>query len=121
MSLVAVYGTLRQGQGNYHRLLSQYEMITLERTEEEWEMHSLGGFPAIIPGFQNIVIEIFDVDRTTMDALDRLEGYPNFYDRRQITTSLGDAWIYFQHELSWDEDPIPDGDWVKHHNYFTTE
>ena len=115
MNLVAVYGTLRKGNGNYERLLSQYETLNTELSKPIFEMHSLGGFPALIEGDKRVVIELYNVDDETFARLDRLEGYPNFYDRKQIITSHGDTWIYFQHELSWgSEGIIENGDWNKH-------
>lgn len=117
MALVSVYGTLRQGQGNYERLLSQYgDPLSTERTEEEFTMESLGGFPALIPGNSSAVIELYDVDEDTMRRLDMLEGYPTFYDRKLISTSLGDAWIYFMEEShgSWERPIIESGDWVEY-------
>ena len=98
---VAVYGTLLQGFGN-NRLLhdAQYLGATVL---PGWEMYSLGGFPAItLPDGDEqprIQVEIYEVNKDTLDRLDRLEGYPHFYDRMEVAYNLGDgedlAWIYW--------------------------
>jgi gamma-glutamylcyclotransferase (GGCT)/AIG2-like uncharacterized protein YtfP len=62
-------------------------------------MVSLGGFPALVEGTDTAQIEVFRVDSDAVGrGLDRLEGYPSFYDRRLIRTSHGDAWIYFMRD-----------------------
>lgn len=111
--LVAVYGSLRQGMGN-HRLLQDGEAAFLgtERVSG-FQMYSMGGFPFITPAEGEIRIELYKVDRDTMLRLDRLEGYPSFYDRKLIQTSKGQAWIYFivGKNLS-NYEPVASGDWV---------
>lgn len=112
--LVAVYGSLRKGMGNH--LLIQREEGTLLSTERVsgWEMYSYGGFPFIRPAdnpSDEITIEVYAMPVTAMRALDRLEGYPSFYDRKLVQTSKGQAWIYFIDQPS-NGRPVADGDWV---------
>lgn len=113
-TLVAVYGSLRQGMGN-HRLLEQRasEFLGSERVQG-WRMHSLGAYPFITPdeSTAGIRIEVYEVDETTFARLDGLEGYPNFYNRRMISTSHGDAWIYFIQDNSSSAPVVENGDWV---------
>ena len=92
--LVAVYGTLKRGHGNYKRLLTEAEFLGEERING-WDMYHLGGFPAIVEGDGEITVETFKVNQEEFKRLDGLEGYPHFYDRKLIETSQGDAWIYF--------------------------
>lgn len=110
MHTVFVYGTLRRDQSN-HRLLreAQYlgEARLRERGEEQPHMFSLGGFPAVV--FQEphpiqppepIVGELYSVTIDQFRALDRLEGYPNFYGRTVVRPineqgEVVSAWMYF--------------------------
>ena len=116
MTTVAVYGTLREGFGN-HALLAKSKLLSREKTQPEFTMYSLGGFPFILhDGDTPMVVEVYEVDDTVMGSLDRLEGYPTFYDRKQIPTSQGDAWIYFMHTAYRGTEVVDSGDWVKYRN-----
>lgn len=107
-TLVAVYGSLRKGLGN-HRLLEHCEQLSVERLEG-WDMHSLHAFPAIVKGDSSITIELYEVCEDTFARLDMLEGYPSFYDRTQVDTSLGKSWIYYHHEKP-NNQKVMSGDW----------
>ena len=117
-TLVAVYGSLRSGQPN-HRLLTQYETLSTERSVPEFTMISLGGFPGLIAGRSAVVLELYEVDSDTMQQLDWLEGYPDFYNRRIIDTSRGDAWVYFLADPDLhryrNQEVVESGDWNEHH------
>lgn len=114
-TLVAVYGTLREGHGN-HRLLEGSKYHGTEQSVPEFTLNSLGGLPALTAGEGEVVIELYEVDDATFSRLDQLEGYPDFYDRRVIPTSRGEAWVYFMHDLSdrWHSEVIKSGDWSVH-------
>jgi gamma-glutamylcyclotransferase (GGCT)/AIG2-like uncharacterized protein YtfP len=90
---VAVYGSLKKGFGN-HRLLTNAEYLGVDKIDG-WDMYGLGGFPGIVAGEGSIHIEVYKVDDEEMARLDMLEGYPSFYDRKQVSTQHGDAWVYF--------------------------
>ena len=93
MQIVAVYGSLRKGFGNHGFLKNQ----SFKGTDivPNYKMYSLGAFPGIVPDDGgSIFAEIYEVDEETFKALDRLEGHPNFYCRRQVSTVYGPAWIY---------------------------
>lgn len=114
--IIAVYGTLRRGFGNYSYLLADQHFIGEEIISLPFKMVSLGGFPALIPSEENndIVIEVFDIDDEAFRGVDALEGYPAFYNRTQVETSHGKAWIYFITDTDgyYDErDLVPNGDW----------
>jgi len=54
----------------------------------------------IVPWISNggdtqITVEVYEIDEQTLQSLDWLEGYPNYYDRQIINTEFGEAWIYF--------------------------
>ena len=96
--LVAVYGSLKQGRGN-HRLLRESQLKGVTRTSPEWTMYSMYAFPGIVPeGNTAIKVEVYEVNVDTFARLDMLEGYPSFYDRKEIATEYGDAWIYYLDE-----------------------
>lgn len=89
--LVFVYGTLMKGQGN-HRLLVEAERLGEAYTEPSFELYSLGGFPGMICGGRDAVRgELYRVNERTLDALDRLEGHPNFYVRSMIRLRGGEV------------------------------
>lgn len=113
-SLVAVYGSLRKGKGN-HRILDNDRTEYLGTTRVSgFDMYSMGSFPFITDGGGEITVEVYRVtDGTTAFRLDALEGYPSFYDRKQVQTEYGLAWIYFINDYDVSRfQPVPDGDWV---------
>lgn len=131
---VAVYGTLRTGQGNWSYLLAPQEGKKI--VIEGFKMHSLGGFPGIFRTNKkedSIVAEIFEVDEETLRNLDRLEGFqegtePIFYNREELwldgpeTDEPTFIYTYVNEERLKTCPEIPDGDWVKYvesrrHNY----
>lgn len=119
---VAVYGSLRKGMGN-HGLLKDSELLSTEVIKAKFEMVDLGSFPGLIESEEpnDILIEVWGVTPETYRRVEMLEGYPSFYDRKDVTTSLGEVGIYY----------LPSGetwghrryvektegvyDWVKHH------
>ena len=98
-NLVFVYGTLKKGFGN-HRLLAKAKFIA-PAFIMDGKMLNLGAFPAVIAGDMDIEGEIYSVDKDTLASLDRLEGHPTFYERKQVEAYLDDermpaeAWCYF--------------------------
>lgn len=112
-NLVAVYGTLRRGEGNYHYFLNESNKLGTCALEG-WDMYSMGAFPFVVPGDGKITIEVFEVDDTTFRRLDGLEGYPDFYDRTQVETSYGTAWMYFIHDNDPRNPKIESGDWIQY-------
>lgn len=122
---VMVYGSLRQGMGNDIHRFAQHcnaEMIKKGLAKIKANMFSLGGFPYISfpkeeegAGFAvGEVYEIFTNQDRMLEALDRLEGYPTFYDRKEVDTEHGKAWVYFFHEDRQGVPQVEDGDWVKY-------
>lgn len=114
--LVFVYGTLKEGYGN-HRHHLQREGVNYKGeyiTPAEWTMFSLGGFPGVMKGGNTpITGEVYEIDKEVFRGLDRLEGFPRFYDRDLIKTPYGAAWIYYlkdQHYRA-SSPKIEDGVW----------
>ena len=91
MLLIAAYGTLKKGFYNHYLLEGEKflgEAISKER-------FSLGhaSFPAVIPDINGspIKVEIYEVSSETLNKLDRLEGYPDFYNRELYEFTLKDG------------------------------
>jgi len=109
---VAVYGSLRQGMFN-HSLLETSKKLGNDKLEV-FIMYSLGAVPcvrSVFPEGNWITVEVYEVDDTTFERLDRLEGYPTFYDRKLVRTKYGDAWIYTI-EREKVRPVVEGGDWV---------
>jgi len=111
---IFVYGTLMQGQGN-HRLLIRARYAGPARTEPAFDLIDMGAFPAMLAGGLTAVAgELYDVDAGTLEALDRLEGHPSFYERRRIRLAnreQAEAYIYSQRRPGCPL--ITSGDWRK--------
>jgi|APSaa5957512576_1039674.scaffolds.fasta_scaffold03203_2 gamma-glutamylcyclotransferase (GGCT)/AIG2-like uncharacterized protein YtfP len=117
---VAVYGSLLSGLSNNHILGDSIYKGTFN-TKEEYSMYSLGGFPAIVEGgHTSIKCEVYEVSTSTLLSLDRLEGYDQqhpsrcFYNRKEIDTSFGKAYIYLLDSMN-NKEEVEDGDWRKYY------
>jgi len=111
--------------GNHRSYLGHIEEHKRGQTAEPFTMHSLGGFPAIThsPDFPPapVQVEVYEVDDNTFRHLDGLEGYPRFYNRKEVDINLEDgtmtkAWIYFVEDYTrYSKYPVVEsGDWVKY-------
>lgn len=121
--LLACYGTLRLGHGNYSYLLSgdQSEHIGTTKTPAEYTMYGKrSGFPIVVDkGNTPIVVDIFRVtNETVLKRVHQLEGCTgvpghkdNWYDIKEVETPLGKAWMYIQHKDFNPENVITSGDW----------
>lgn len=110
--LIAVYGSLREGLHN-HCVLNGAEKVG-NTIIKGWDMFSLGGFPYVLKGEGDVVIEVYKVDNSdTLEDLDCLEGYPTFYDRvDDLDTEFGKASMYFMHNHYTVGNPaVESGDW----------
>jgi gamma-glutamylcyclotransferase (GGCT)/AIG2-like uncharacterized protein YtfP len=112
--LVAVYGSLRKGLGN-HPVIEGAECKG-NTIIKGWDLYSLGAYPFVVEGENELTVEVYEVDSEMRQRrLDGLEGYPNFYDRIQVDTEFGKAWIYFMHEKYTEGAPLVEhGDWTKY-------
>jgi len=114
MRKIAVYGTLRRGFGNYQYYLSDQTYLGQEIVNLPMRMVSLHAFPGLVESDENtdVVIEVFEVDEEAARSVDGLEGYPGFYNRKEIDTSFGKAWVYFLRREEYENSAsVPNGDW----------
>lgn len=115
--LIAVYGTLRQGNGN-HRLIENADYKGTFTTEPIYNLYNLGGFPALKPGGKTaVVMEVYTVNTEEARRVDGLEGYtpgeqPYFYDKIQIETPWGQAGVYTYVKQPNESSLIESGDWM---------
>jgi len=98
MDKVFVYGTLKTG-GAIRGLDGQKgaklvgDAVT---TDARYSLFDLGSFPAVgLKGDNKIKGEVWEVDEEVFASLDRIEGYPDFYDRKQVSTNKGKVWMYY--------------------------
>ena len=125
--LIAVYGTLKQGGSNRRVMEADNgSFVSKGTTVSKFTMFGGYGFPRVIydgPETSNIHVEVFEVDN--LDNMDRLEGHPNFFCRREIDVALEDgattkAWMYFHPHLDANEHAEyiqSDGYWEARQDY----
>ena len=95
---VFVYGTLKSG--GRVRGLQQFDgaIGVGEATTSDalYSLFDLGAFPCVtLDGNQKIKGEVWSVDTETFKMLDAIEGYPDFYSRKEINTTEGKVWMYY--------------------------
>jgi len=99
MAKVFVYGTLKSG-GELRGLDRFGDGATIvgkaKTVYPDYEMADLGAFPGVfLNGKYHIEGEVWEVDDDTMEHLDAIEGYPDFYNRQLTHTTEGKAWMYY--------------------------
>ena len=97
--LVTVYGSLLKGLSNWHWHLNNPESKLLgEHTlNGGFVMISLGGFPGLIvenTADTPIFVETYEVTDNVYKSIERLEGYPSFYDKKKVDTPFGESEVY---------------------------
>lgn len=98
-SLVAVYGSLKQGFTN-HRVIEGSTLVGTFESDPQYTMVDLGSFPAVtLGGSSSIYCEVYSVDMETLRKLYRLEGCDfntgtGLYDAKDIETPFGAATIF---------------------------
>ncbi len=97
MDKVFVYGTLKIGRGN-HFFLNNAPYMGDDIVD--FQMYNLGAFPMIRGDVEGESYgEIYEVDEVVLQALDRLEGHPHFYQRILVETRKGkEVWLYVASE-----------------------
>jgi gamma-glutamylcyclotransferase (GGCT)/AIG2-like uncharacterized protein YtfP len=123
-----VYGTLKKGFYNNSILEKGNAIFEGDSEIENFVLISLSVFPMaffVKEKEHKIIAERYSIDDVTLKRLDRLEGYPSFYNRMIATDTKGNkGWIYINPSpvpiffeeifLSFDvkrEDYLADGNW----------
>lgn len=101
--LLAVYGTLKQGYGNHVYIReAQLPFIGNMVTKDPAFFMYGGGFPIVTDDVHEhqISVEVYEFeDEQQITGIDRLEGHPRWYRRKQFTfvDAVGNehtAWMY---------------------------
>ncbi len=81
------YGTLMKGERNEH-LLNDAHFIGKAVTKPCYRLFRINGnfvFPAIIDeGDVAVMGEVYEVPMSALPAMDRMEGHPHFYCRKNV-------------------------------------
>jgi gamma-glutamylcyclotransferase (GGCT)/AIG2-like uncharacterized protein YtfP len=101
LNYVAVYGTLKKDYSNYLYYLSDSKYLGSGLTKNKYPL-VIKGLPYLInkKGIgHNVCVDVFRVTDETLMRLDKLEGHPNWYERKKIDINLNGynakCWIYF--------------------------
>ena len=100
-----VYGTLMQGFHN-HYLLGGAKFVGPATTQENYSMY-VSGIPYVSekPATYPIEGEVYEVDKYTLEDLDRLEGHPVWYQRKEIPVVLNESKELISANLYFNEEP----------------
>lgn len=94
MNRVFVYGTLKRSQRNAH-FMQGAEYLGQHSTDTIYSMYEFEDYPAVCEhGSHAISGEVYRIGERQFRMLDDLEWYPHFYQRIEIPTAWGDAWMY---------------------------
>lgn len=100
-NLVAVYGTLKKGYGNYYSYLTSSKHLGNGTTKEKYPL-IVDGLPYLIEekgkGY-NVKVDVFKVSDDKLKHLDQLESHPRWYVRKQVPIIVKGkellCWVYF--------------------------
>lgn len=99
--LIFAYGSLRQGHGNHHLLEGAYYYGT-GRTLNNYAMYMVSGYPYVTSSEARYPItgELYGVDEDTLEKLDKMEGHPRYYVRKETAVLIKgepfSAWMYIR-------------------------
>lgn len=100
-SRIFVYGTLKKGKGNHGVLGNSIYLGEAITNSKEFTMYD-GGFPFVSDAFSDdenftgaILGELYETDNKAILAnLDRLEGVPSLYVKREVDVTTLDGISY---------------------------
>ena len=101
-NLVAVYGTLKKGYNNYHSYLTSSKFVGSGKTLNKYPL-LIQGLPYMVDKVgvgHNVEVDVFKVSDSVLENLDRLEGHPQWYKRKEIFIKMKSGktlkcWLYF--------------------------
>lgn len=132
---VFVYGTLKPG-GRYHQQYCMPYLKEVQPAQVQGQLYDLPelGYPVMTMGNGWVKGYLFTLDAVAMPGLDALEGYipdkhedphgesendfEEEYTRQQVrvfdlaSLPLGEAWVYFMHEIPEGAVWLSAGEWV---------
>ena len=115
---IIAYGTLMTGERN-HCFCGN--AVSIRPCVVTGTLYDTGyGFPAYMPaGSTQVKAELMEIPMENWAAVDRLEGYPRFYDRMLVPATLEDggtveAWVYVMNTIPPQAKVIAGGDWKAH-------
>ncbi len=118
---IIAYGTLMTGERN-HRFCQN--AISIQPCTITGTLYDTGwGYPALLQeGDTTVHAELMEIPAADLPAMDRLEGYPDFYDRVQVPAKLEDgssveAWVYVKKDAPPQAVVIPSGNWKVREEY----
>jgi len=95
-----VYGTLKRGRGNnFHLETSKFLREDLTANASYFMTHV--GFPQVSEKEDGHFIkgELWEVSEHDLPHVDRLEGHPDWYERKEVELMSGEkAWMYIMPE-----------------------
>lgn len=108
-NLIFVYGTLKRGCGNNHYLDDATFLGEAETCEKYHMKRHEYWYPAVIENINDYSVsiqhtypitgELWCCSESTAKSLDRLEGYPDLFYRKEIPimqdAKVINAWMYF--------------------------
>lgn len=117
---IAVYGSLLSEMYN-HDLLNNDESTLLgeDIIDDNFTLVAVCSYPGLIQhegGNTPVKMEIYEVSDEIYANVERLEGYPNYYDKLKIDTKFGEAEVYVLGEEYLSRPKVEDGDWRKYYN-----
>lgn len=94
-NLLLVYGTLMRGQPAHRLMRGARLLISHATTPVGFTLYDLGPYPAAVrQGLGRVYGELYAVPSALLRRLDSYERCPQEYQRSQILTPRGAAWIY---------------------------
>ena len=107
-SLLFVYGSLKRGRANHHELRAA-TYVSEACTVPRFALRVVAGYPALVPGSQAILGELYRIASSALPALDAFEGQR--YVRREVELASGErALAYLSSEPEAGE-PYPANEW----------
>jgi len=95
-----VYGTLKRGESRHEVLRPEIDAGQARLVETAvvpgFELYDMGEFPVAVPGDGRIEGEIYELPHELLiGELDRIEGFPHGFDRKQVEVDGHTCWIYY--------------------------
>jgi gamma-glutamylcyclotransferase (GGCT)/AIG2-like uncharacterized protein YtfP len=126
--LIGLYDDYRK-DGCLNGMFSQIicKLIGTYSTEPIYTMYSVDNDDSCVVkdnGINSIKMEVWEVDETTLNKLERcydyypdFDEYPQDYKKEEVLTPFGNVSIYFTNIEQSEKDIIISGDWIEYLNY----